>query len=92
MLGEAPTDRRVFERLLGKYFGGTPDAIQEGETGFLVDPTSHDAIVDRATRLLRSPELRARMGEAGRRWAGGFTWEAAAERVWEMSRAVAMGG
>jgi glycosyltransferase involved in cell wall biosynthesis len=46
--------------------GGVPDVVQEGWDGFLVDPGATDDLADRLTRLARDPELRERMGAAGR--------------------------
>ena len=47
--------------------GGVPDVVREGETGFLVDPGDVEALGDRLARLAHDPELRERMGRAGRR-------------------------
>lgn len=44
---------------------GIPDAVREGETGFLVQPGDVDAIADRLGRLVSDPALALRMGEAG---------------------------
>lgn len=41
--------------------------ISEGETGFLVPPGDKIALARRTRTLLRDPELRQRMGEAGQR-------------------------
>lgn len=46
--------------------GGVRSAVRDGETGFVVDPTSVEAVSDAIARLLRDDELRARMGAAGR--------------------------
>jgi glycosyltransferase involved in cell wall biosynthesis len=46
--------------------GGVPDVVDDGATGFLVPPRNVAAIVDRLEELARDPELRARMGAAGR--------------------------
>ena len=46
--------------------GGVPDVVVEGEDGFLVEPGATDDLADRLAQLARDPELRARMGEAGR--------------------------
>lgn len=43
-----------------------PEAVADGETGFLVDPESVDEIIDAAKALLLDPVLRERMGRAGR--------------------------
>jgi glycosyltransferase involved in cell wall biosynthesis len=46
--------------------GGNREAIVDGETGFLVPAGSVDAFVEKALRLANEPQLRTRMGEAGR--------------------------
>lgn len=46
--------------------GGLPEIIEDGETGFLVDPTDPDALARAISALLDDPGLRARMGKAGR--------------------------
>ncbi|WP_346012258.1 glycosyltransferase family 4 protein [Streptomyces sp. SID3343] len=48
--------------------GGAPDAVLEGETGYVVDGRSPAAVADRVARLLADPTEAARMGAAGRRW------------------------
>ena len=47
--------------------GGTPEAVLDGETGYVVDASKRDELVDRAVDLLAGKELRVRMGAAGRR-------------------------
>jgi len=47
--------------------GGVPDVVEDGVDGFLVDPGATDQLADRLEQLARDPELRARMGEHGRR-------------------------
>jgi glycosyltransferase involved in cell wall biosynthesis len=46
--------------------GGVPDVVQDGEDGFLVEPGATDDLAERLARLAREPELRERMGRAGR--------------------------
>ncbi|MBD3947185.1 glycosyltransferase family 4 protein [Nocardioides ganghwensis] len=46
---------------------GAVDAVVEGDTGLLVQPRDPHALADALEQLLRSPELRATMGESGRR-------------------------
>ena len=46
--------------------GGIPEAVREGETGFLVDPDDPAAVAAVAIRLLGDDGLRRRMGAAGR--------------------------
>jgi glycosyltransferase involved in cell wall biosynthesis len=52
--------------VVGTRVGGMADVVRDGETGFLVDPGDVDGLADRLQRLARDPELRARLGAAGR--------------------------
>ncbi len=46
---------------------GCREAVVDGETGFLVPPGNPLALAEALERLISSPELRARLGAAGRR-------------------------
>lgn len=46
---------------------GCRDVVIDGENGYLVPPSSPEAIADAMRKLLGDPELRHRMGERGRR-------------------------
>lgn len=46
--------------------GGTPEAVADGVTGFLVPPGDPAAIANKVGELLRDPALRAKFGAAGR--------------------------
>jgi glycosyltransferase involved in cell wall biosynthesis len=46
--------------------GGVPDVVRDGEDGFLVEPGATDELAERLARLACDPELRRRMGDAGR--------------------------
>ena len=46
--------------------GGVPDVVREGVDGFLVPMGDTEALAERLARLANDPELRARMGAAGR--------------------------
>jgi phosphatidylinositol alpha-1,6-mannosyltransferase len=48
--------------------GGVPDAVQEGVTGLLVDPSDSDALAAAIIRVLREPGLANRLGTNGRQW------------------------
>lgn len=43
---------------------GIPELIEDGHSGLLVHPSDADALADALLRLLASPELRRRLGEA----------------------------
>jgi colanic acid/amylovoran biosynthesis glycosyltransferase len=61
--------------------GGTREAVRDGVEGFVVAPRDTDALVDSLRTLWRDPELRRRMGEAGReRVLAEFTLERQADR------------
>jgi phosphatidylinositol alpha-1,6-mannosyltransferase len=47
--------------------GGIPDAVRDGDTGFLIPPEDPAAIAEVVTRLLGDKELASRVGAAGRR-------------------------
>ncbi|MFD6371071.1 glycosyltransferase family 4 protein, partial [Streptomyces roseolus] len=62
--------------------GGAPDAVLDGETGWVVRGESAEDTADRVTALLLDPELRARMGERGRAWVEEkWRWDLLAERL-----------
>jgi glycosyltransferase involved in cell wall biosynthesis len=44
-----------------------PEAVKEGESGFIIEVDDADALRDRLTRLLESPALRIHMGAESRR-------------------------
>ncbi|HET7695330.1 MAG TPA: glycosyltransferase family 4 protein [Vicinamibacterales bacterium] len=46
---------------------GIPDMVEEGRTGFLIDPAQPEMIADRLGRLLRDASLRSAMSAAARR-------------------------
>ena len=46
--------------------GGNPEAIRDGESGFLVQVEDHQTAAERMLFLLRNPEQASKIGEAGR--------------------------
>lgn len=52
---------------IGGSLDAAPEVIVDGETGYLVDPTSVPAIVEAVSRLLADPVLCHRMGDAAMR-------------------------
>jgi glycosyltransferase involved in cell wall biosynthesis len=69
--------------------GGTPEAVADGATGFLVPPGAPAALADRINRLLGAPALRAEFGANGReRMRVLFTFEAQARAYMDLLSAL----
>ncbi|MFD9035467.1 glycosyltransferase family 4 protein [Streptomyces sp. NPDC059567] len=65
--------------------GGAPDAVLDGETGWVVRGDAPAESADRIATLLLDPELRRRMGERGRAWVEDrWRWDLLAERLKEL--------
>lgn len=63
--------------------GGIPDIVEDGVSGLLVPPGDAAALAAALQRVLESPDLARRLGEAGRRRLHErFSWEAITAR-WE---------
>ncbi len=63
---------------------GTPEAVADGETGYLVPVGEPAAAAARVSHLLASPERRHAMGEAGRRRVEEFDIDAMVRRQEEL--------
>lgn len=66
-LSNAVLEAMAMERpVVATTVGGIAEAVTHGCEGMLVPPDDPEALADAVARLFESPELRARMGEAGR--------------------------
>lgn len=62
--------------------GGAPDAVLDGETGWVVRGGSVEDAAERIVVLLADAELRRRMGERGREWVEEkWRWDLLAEKL-----------
>ena len=62
--------------------GGIPDKVTTGENGFLVEPGDVAGLAAAIAPLAADPDLRRRMGRAGReRVERAFSWRAIADRT-----------
>ncbi|NKI41453.1 glycosyltransferase family 4 protein [Streptomyces physcomitrii] len=62
--------------------GGAPDAVLDGETGWVVRGGSVEETAERVGMLLADPELRERMGRRGREWVEEkWRWDLLADRL-----------
>lgn len=77
---------------IGGDSGGVPEAVERNVTGLLVDGADVHAVASAIHTLAADPQLRRRMGEAGRlRVLNEFTWDRAAEQVTRLHARVAAG-
>ncbi|MEP6692274.1 MAG: glycosyltransferase family 4 protein [Gemmatimonadaceae bacterium] len=60
---------------------GLRESVRDGETGYLVPHGDVAAMTAAMAKIAGSPALVAALGLAGRRFAGRFTWEAAAAQT-----------
>jgi len=62
--------------------GGSPDAVLDGETGYVVDGDDVAAVSLRLNTLLSDESLRRAMGERGRSWAEDrWSWDRSVEKL-----------
>ncbi|MFY1614724.1 glycosyltransferase family 4 protein [Micromonospora sp. WMMD736] len=67
--------------------GGAPDAVREGETGYVVDGRDPNAVAERLVTLLTDRSLAKRLGDAGRRWVEAeWHWDRQAARLADLLR------
>jgi phosphatidyl-myo-inositol dimannoside synthase len=65
--------------------GGAPDAVRDGETGYVVSGRDLDQLVNRTVALLGDPLRRAQFGSAGQQWVGQqWRWELMAARLGQL--------
>ncbi len=68
--------------VVASRIAGIPELIEDGVSGLLTTPSRIDEVVDATERLIRDPELRARIVAAGREAvASGFDVSAQARRL-----------
>lgn len=62
--------------------GGAPEAVEPGQSGFIVSGTNQDQLVKQIVELLADSELRDRMGTFGRNWVQtNWTWDRVVQRL-----------
>lgn len=67
--------------------GGVVDAVQDGVSGLLVDPTDARQVADAATALLCDDDRRDRMSAAAREWSVRFHWDNVSTQFQELAMA-----
>ncbi len=61
--------------VIAGHSGGACDAVEHGKTGFLVKGTDPDDVAKRIIQLFDNPQLRKKMGEAGRQRVLSGDWQ-----------------
>ena len=64
--GVIPLAYRFGKPVVATTVGGLPEAVDDGETGYLVPPRDEHALAEAVVRLLDDPALRRRLGANGR--------------------------
>jgi phosphatidylinositol alpha-1,6-mannosyltransferase len=68
--------------VIGGDSGGAPDAVIDGETGYVVPGRDPRALADRLIQLLADPAGAAAMGDKGQAWIDReWTWDLVAQRL-----------
>jgi phosphatidylinositol alpha-1,6-mannosyltransferase len=75
--------------VIGGNVAGALDAIVDGVTGVLVDPTDHEAVAAAAIELLSDPQRARQLGSEGRAHAEAHAWPRIAAQVEGLLREVA---
>jgi phosphatidylinositol alpha-1,6-mannosyltransferase len=71
--------------VVGGDSGGAPDAIVDGETGYVVPGRDVAAVAARINELLADPAGAAAMGEKGAAWVDReWRWDLVADRLWQV--------
>ena len=67
---------------VGCTVNAMPEIIEDGKTGFLIEPNNHEQLAEKLILLLKDEKLMKRMGDAGRRRVEEvFTWDKVVERI-----------
>uniref|UniRef100_Q3AQJ6 Uncharacterized protein n=1 Tax=Chlorobium chlorochromatii (strain CaD3) TaxID=340177 RepID=Q3AQJ6_CHLCH len=68
--------------VIGGRSGGVADAIDDGKTGYLVNPLDSNEIAEKLIYLLSNPELATQFGKQGRqRILTSYTWDAVTKKL-----------
>ena len=68
--------------VVGTCFGGTPEIVVDGKTGYIVNPLNHELMAEKIVELLNNPEKAKIFGENGyKRAANFFSLEKQADKL-----------
>jgi phosphatidylinositol alpha-1,6-mannosyltransferase len=78
--------------VVGGRVPGVVDAVVDGETGLLTDPTDPEAVAAAAIRILSDDDLARRLGDAGAARARELTWANVSARLQRLLDALVAAG
>jgi phosphatidyl-myo-inositol dimannoside synthase len=67
--------------VIASKFGGSAEAVKDGETGILVDPFKSEEIETALVKLITDQQLWEKMSLAGVQWAETFDWKYQLEKI-----------
>ncbi len=71
--------------VIGGSSGGVLEAIRDGESGFLVDPHSPDAVREKIVELLSNPQKARILGAQGLHWVSqNFNWQNYVQKAYRL--------
>jgi glycosyltransferase involved in cell wall biosynthesis len=75
----------AFKKVGSEYEVASEEIIEDGITGLCVDPCNNDEFETGLRYLIDHPDIRKRMGDAGREVCQGrFTWEGHAKKLLDL--------
>lgn len=51
--------------MISTQFGGSPEVVEDGVTGYIIDPRNPDSLAEKAIDLLKNPQKAEQFGKAG---------------------------
>jgi glycosyltransferase involved in cell wall biosynthesis len=74
---------------VGSAVGGILDIIEDGKTGFFVEPGNAAAIAEKAWQIISTAEIQEEMGTRGRLSVEKrFSWEIKSKEILEVYRSI----
>ncbi|MGV8108427.1 glycosyltransferase [Methanospirillum sp.] len=75
----------AFTPVIATKSGGSLEMVNEGKTGFLIEPNSLDELAERVQYLSQNRDVVEIMGIAGRKFVeNNFSWDVATERLFDV--------